>query len=586
MIGLLGLLVPVLVIAGVVWAVRAAGRRGRGDDRPDWSLRRAIQYPFLLGVLFAAAAGLSVLLRAALPDSARLAGTVSRDVALGLSLVVVALPVWALRGHRLRLRLLRDPAERASASWVLYLLLAEVVSLVVAVEGLVQVGEWLVGIEDFPGPALARAVVWSAVWALHAWLLHQPGLAPAHPRPELVPLAGSGIGLLGVSGGVGGVVLAAFESLYGAVIGGALVAGSEPELLRRSLVVLAVALPVWWWHWLHDAARQGRPGRPPRSVLWHGYVLLGPILAGLLAAVGAAATALFAVLQWNIGVPDATSAAAHFDALPGAGATFLVGGAVWLYHRAILREVVARTRTEPERAYEYLVAGAGMLAAAGGVTVTLTALLETLVPAIAGTDPAGRNTLVLAVTLLVVGAPLWAAFWRRAQQVARAGDDDELRSPSRRTYLFLLFGAVGLTAVVSLMVTLFVVFRDLLEGGLAAATVHEVRVAVALVVTAGFVSLYHWAVYTSDRGVLPERDEHVVRTVLLVTRAADDLAPQVAERTGTRVRALRRLDPDGPSEATGVDADAVAAAVRAAGYEHVLVIAGDAGDLTVIPYEG
>lgn len=586
MIGLFGLLLPVLVVAAVVWAVRAAGRRAGGEDRPAWSLRRGLQYPFLAGVLFAAAAGLSVLLRVALPDTARLAGTVSRDVALGLSLVVVALPVWALLGHRLRRRLLRDTDERASASWLLYLLLAEVVSLAVAVEGLVRVGEWLVGVEDFPGPALARAVVWSAVWAVHAWLLRQPRLAPAHPRPELVPLVGSGIGLAGVAGGVGGAVLAAFQALYGTLVGGVLVAGGEPELVRRSLVVLAVALPVWWWHWLRDAARQGRPDRPARTVLWHGYVLLVPVLAGLLAAVGAAATGLFVALQWSVGVPDATSAAAHFDVVPGVAATFLVGGAVWLYHRAVLREAAGRSRTEPERAYEYLVAGAGLLAAAGGVTVTLTALLETLVPPIAGTDPAGRNTLVLAITLLVVGAPLWAAFWRRAQRTARGGDHEELRSPSRRTYLFLLFGAVGLTAAVSLMVTLFVVFRDLLEGGVAAATVHEVRVAVALVVTAGVVSLYHWAVYSSDRSLLPEREEQEVRTVLLVTRDTDGLAPEVAQRTGARVRVLRRLDGDGEVGTSGPGADAVVAAVLAAGSAQVLVVAGDESDLTVIPYEG
>lgn len=584
MIGIFALLVPVALVAALVWAVRAAARRAGGEERPGLSLRRGIQYPFLLGVLFAWTSGLSLLPRSALPEPGRLAATSARDVALGLSLTVVAGPVWLLLWQRLRRRLLDDPGERASAAWLLYLAVAATVSLVIAFSEVLGVGVWLVGVEAYSSAAVAGALVWTAVWGLHAWLLHRPALAPRGPHTDVVALAGALVGAVGLAFGLGGVTFAAFRAVYRALVGGVLAAPDGSRLLRSSVVVLAVALAVWWWHWLRDAGQQGREGRPPRSGLWHGYVLLVPILGGLLAAVGSAAVALHAVLQWNLGVPDASTAAVHFELLPGVLATFVVGSAAWLYHRLVLRDVAGRPRTEPERAYEYLVAAVGLLSSAGGVTVTIVALLQTLLPPVAGADPGGRNTLVVAVTLLLVGTPVWAVFWRRVQGLVRAGGEGEVTSPVRRTYLFLLFGAVGLTAATSLVVALFVVFRDLLEGGFAAGTILEVRTALALVVTAGVVSVYHWTVYRSDRARQPEKVEPRLRTVLLVSPDGRALAQEVAALTGARVLALHRLDRPSGDESRP-DAAAIAGALSPVAHERVLVIADGADAVTVIPYE-
>jgi hypothetical protein len=184
--------------------------------------------------------------------------------------------------------------------------------------------------------------------------------------------------------------------------------------------------------------------------------------------------------------------------------------------------------------------------------------------------------------LLVVGAPVWWAFWHRAQSVAELGAASEIRSTSRRVYLFLSFAVAGLIAVTSMAVILYTVFRDALEGSLATSVVHEVRAAIGLVVTAGAVSAYHWTVQRHDRAALPATAA-VARPhdVLLVSADGRDVATAVAAATGAKVRRLHRLDTAvGP-----IDAGDVAAAVLASPHEHVLVTVEADGTVQVIPYD-
>jgi Domain of unknown function (DUF5671) len=329
---------------------------------------------------------------------------------------------------------------------------------------------------------------------------------------------------------------------------------------------------VWWYHWLRHAitARRDTP--------WHLYVLLVGVLGGLLAATVSAGVTLYALLEWVIGDPG-TTAAIHFAATPRAVAVTAVGIWVWRYHATVLR-LAGRERSEPDRAYEHLVAAVGLVTATSGVTIALAALIEALAPApLAGDGVRGGDAVALALTLLLVGTPLWALFWRRLQNRVRTGPPVERRSPSRRTYVLVMFGVSGLTAAISAVATLFVVFRDLLEGRLAATVVNDMRFAIALVVAAGAVSAYHWAVRQEDRAAAPAQPPR--RHVLLVSADGEETAAVLERRTGARVRTLHRLDVD----AATVDTDAVTAVIMDSRHARLLVTVDADGTIHAIPYE-
>jgi hypothetical protein len=568
-----GLLLPVLAVAVAVWIVRVS-RHAPDQERAGWSLRRLLQYLFLLVALFSGASGVTRVLATALPAGRRIAGSTSDELALGLSLTLVAVPIWVVLWRVVRRRLVQGTEERASAAWSLYLAAAATVSLIIAYVNLVEVGAWALGAADFQGQALAAAVVWGAVWGGHTWLLRRPQLLPTGRLSDLAVLAGSAVGIVALAVGAGGVLYYGFGQIYHAVAGPALIEAATIDALRHSLVITILAAAVWWWYWLRQAVHV------QRSSSWQVYLLALPTVGGLLTAVGSAAVALHAVAQWFIGEPDAVRAAVHFATLPASLAAMVVGTWAWRYHRAVLGTVDQR-RGEPERAYEYLVAAVGLLAAVAGVTMAVVAAIEAVAPApLAAVEPHGRNTLAAALTLLVIGAPLWWAFWRRLRAVTGAGERAELESPSRRAHLFVLFGLAGLAAAISIVVVLFVVLRDLLEVSLAATVVYDLRVALALTLTAGAVSAYHWTVHQEDRAAAP-RQMRMRQHVLLVSADGRMLADRVAADTGATIRTLHRLD----VAAAQIDAEHVTAAILASPHDRLLVTVDEDGTVHTIPYE-
>jgi len=340
--------------------------------------------------------------------------------------------------------------------------------------------------------------------------------------------------------------------------------GGETDQLRAGLVTLAVGAPVWFLYWVRTASH--RHG----DVLWPVYVLLAGVAGGMLTAVVAASTLVHSALVWLVGEPGPVSAQVHFDAAPAQIAAVSVGALAWWYHQAVLRSTAgAGQRTEVRRVYEYVLAGIGLLAAAGGLIMVVAALFE----ALAGTALVGGdavNALLAAATLLAVGGPVWWVYWHAAQVAARADPDEELRSPTRRVFILLLFGFGGVAAVISLIVGVYVVLQDVVEGVVGAETVRSVRFAVGVLVATAAITAYHWAVYRSDREHVPAAPEvRLPRFVLLVGPEGREVAREVAHRTHGRVQALVRAD----NGHTTWTADEVMAAIADTGADEVIVLA-------------
>lgn len=258
----------------------------------------------------------------------------------------------------------------------------------------------------------------------------------------------------------------------------------------------------------------------------------------------------------------------------------MVGLLVWWYHHAVLEAAGAQSRTELRRVYEYLMAGTGLLAAAAGLATVLVALIEALTgPRDVLVTASSLNTLLGALTLLVVGAPVWWVYWQRIDRAAQADPAGERSSSTRRIYLFILFGLGGVAAVVSLISGVYVLLEDALEGSMDAETVRRTRFAVGVLLTAGAVSAYHWAVYRSDRDHGPVRPS-APRFVLLVGPVDQATARAVAGGTGSHVQAWRRTD----GAAVPWSVEEVVGLLEGSPAQEVIVLS-DAGGLRVIPVE-
>jgi hypothetical protein len=563
---MLGLLFPLVVIAGIVYAIvnatRSRSEGGRAAPGGAISLRRLFQYVLLLAALLVATSGISGVLGRVISDAAARRGT---ELAGPLALTVVGVPVFWLLSRWIWAQLQTDPAERGSVGWSFYLNVALIGSLIAAVSTAFAIAEGLIEGDGYEGTLVAPFVVAVAVWSAHwvVWRRTPPTiLADAHI------MAGAAIGLGAMAGGAGFIIGSAIDRAFEQARGVA-VSRFLGDSFSMAIFAIAIGAVVWTWHWLRNGLHANRTN------LWHGYVILVGILGGLLAAVIGGAIALFLTLQWLFGDPGTTSAAAHFEDASPAVAAAIIGLAIWFYHKTVLRFDTARIRTDIDRVYDYLVSGVALATVAGALTTLIVALFTVFGSSDVVSDgDSDVNIVISAVTLLLVGTPLWAVAWRRAQHALAANATQEATSPARRVYLFAVFGIGGAVAFGALIRLVFVLFESILGERRGGALLDDISIPIALLVTTGAIAAYHWSVYRAERTAEERRPW---RDVTLVW-AGNGGTVEIEQRAHVRLNVLRRLDVEGAPPST----DTIVTAIDEAEGERLLVVA-DPNGVTVIP---
>lgn len=526
-LSLLGPLVALAVIGGIVALLVSAGRRratgaGGVDSR---SVRRFFQYLLLFILFIVVTLGLAELLGrlfGSTPDQVQDSSALAR----ALAFVIIGLPLagalawWTWRNQR------ADPAEAESPLVNVYLTLLTLTALVVAAVFLQDLVSRAIGRGRFEAASAGGLVAWGALWFSHQAVARR---VLRGGRDTALLLLGSLTGLVMGTYGLCVTLGGALDLLLrpGVFVSPGLVLGPAVGML------VAGAL-VWAGYWVMSLMNR------PRNDLWLAYVLLAGVGGGLILALVSSSRMLWSVLVWLLGDRLGQTATQHFDSTAGAAAAAAVGVLLWWYHRTVLGESAAG-RGEVRRVYEYLVAGLALVAAAAGVGTVVAGFIEAVTP---GRDSGmtTQNALLAAVTLLVVGVPVWWVHWKRIRSAVAEDPVAEVTSPTRRIYLVLLFGVAGITAVVALLTAGFMFFRDVVDSQVGPATVRSMRYALGVLLASAAVSAYHGSTFRQDRGVtVPARPAGPVSVILV---GADDpgIAGAIHRATGARVDIWPRLD--------------------------------------------
>jgi hypothetical protein len=562
-----GLLVPIAVIALVVYGIRNIRSGEAHGALQGHSVRRFFQYLLLYGLIVVSALGLSGLLGRVLERSTLVVAD-KTDLARNLSFVVVGIPLYVVLAFWTRRRFTEDPSEAKSFGWGFYVTITSVTSLVIGMFALHDMVAWSVRIEGFRAPALSRLIVWGGVWGLH-WWVHLRSIPLANSRVHY--LLGSTIALGTVVVGVDQLISGAIQRIWN--FGGDAIFVSHGDPILQGAVTLIVGAPVWYLYWIRNYSKA------TRDPLWLAYVLLVGVGGGLIMTVVSASTVLYSTLVWFIGDAGTTAAATHFHNVPTAFGAVCIGLITWWYHHAMLEEDRRATRTEVQRVYEYLMAGIALLAAAGGVAMILVALVEALTSSSVISGSGATNALLAAATLLVVGSPVWWIFWHRIQNFIAKFPVEEHFSPTRRIYLFILFGLGGIVAVVTLLVGVFFVFDDIFKGSFGQETMRRIRFALSILITTGAIAGYHWLVYRSERDLMVIGAQGP-RLVILVGPKDGELAQTISKLTGGRVQSWTRKD----DQVGTWSEEEVVHALEQSKDEAMILIAGAKG-MQVIPVE-
>jgi hypothetical protein len=278
---------------------------------------------------------------------------------------------------------------------------------------------------------------------------------------------------------------------------------AEPRSVLRKVYLYAVlAVAVGWSVW--DAGR-----------------ILYEILQGLL--LGSRRTGGWPSVWHDLGAPTAA---------------LVVFGLAWAYHA---RVVGREARLAPERQlqatirwlYAYLVALVGVVTLAFGLGGALSTVLDLLVqPGAERPTNWWENRVSLFATLVVVGLPLWLAYWTPLQR--EAAEAMMRQSLVRRIYLLLAVALSVLTLLGSGAFTVYQVMRATLGERWTAGQTTQLTIAASAAAVAALFLVYHFRALRADSAAHELAEAGVPVVGLALVRAPNHDAWQAAVRQLSR----------------------------------------------------
>ena len=281
--------------------------------------------------------------------------------------------------------------------------------------------------------------------------------------------------------------------------------GTSPQTrLANGLALLIIATPLWVYSWQRVQTSLEQPDKQRsilRLVVLYLLSLIG--VGGVLIPAGVVLDTIFGAL---LGAGFTLSEFLNEISIP-VSALLPLGG-VWFYYGRMLSSEIELLPESPRRfglrrIYLYILGFFGLVAFFLGLQMLLSFLIDMLLGTSTVGDEMLRNRLSSALATLIVGLPLWLQTWRpmvkEASQEGEAGDHAR-RSLVRKIYLYLVLFA----CVIGVMVAAGGLIFELLKALLGDPASDLLRLSLMLsemLILFGLVLAYHWNALRTDNRI-------------------------------------------------------------------------------------
>jgi len=464
------------------------------------------------------------------------------SIAFQISVIVITLPLFLVHWLWAQRSAAGDPEERASLPRLLYLYImmtAFLAPLINNAYGLVRALLHLVlGVAPSgyswrtiltPGQSgwynLAPLIVLGLLWFYH-WRVRQ-GDEQVVPRTEAAAVVRQLYLYLFAAIGLGMSIVAVINLLEWLL--GQLflidrpVADAGRLFLAAEVARLIVGLPVWLIFWLAAQRLFYGPDEQEReSVVRKAYLYL-LVFISVMAVVITATVVLSDILSRLLDLPGSGGD------LRLAIALVVTFGGIWTYHAYILRRDAAEAEGEEQQAlvrriYLYLTAGIGLAAVLTGLVGDLNVLIRAM-SARGGLSPDLREPLAYFTAVLLAGLPLWLINWGRIQQAANkegSAGQVERRALVRRIYLYFYLFVATMTILGSAIFILSQMVELILGARSSSFLLRDLGQALAFIVIAALVWLYHGSILRRESRQAKEEDAAQLRPLKVAVIDAGD----------------------------------------------------------------
>ena len=552
--------------------------------------KRLYFYGVSFVTLVVAANGIALLIQFLIELIAQrsIAGGSEDQASLGIAMVVVGAPLWALHWLYTQRQAAKQPDETASTLRKLYLygvLFTASLVVFIAVQSLLF---QVMGGDNLSAYFAGQALVWGVVWAYH-WSVerHEPAAMSGLTLKRWYVYGTSVYTLIALFGGVIGVVTVLFQWSYDNLLQtGVIVSdgGVWNSAMQDGIASMIIGGAWWGFHWFYLARGD------VESTLRQVYLNLFAFLGGAVTTLAAIGTMLYTVIRWLLGETDFSAASDHFRVVTGAVPFLFVGMALLLYHWQVLQgesRLLAGRLAGARRSFGYVMSAIGLGTAAVGIPLIVGAVIGLVLPesgdSIAGSEPV-RDQLAFALTALIIGAPLWYWYWPRMQRTVREGGAEERGALARRVYIYGVLGVLALAGIGSLIGFLTGLFNDLLRGDLTIDFLRNGRWMLGIIAGAGALLPYHWQALREDQRKGGE-PVSVLKSVTLLAggESANELAKRLKDALGVRVRIMRAVDESEAHELSNEQMETLLQEIGSVDAERLLLVASE-GQVKVYGY--
>jgi hypothetical protein len=464
------------------------------------------------------------------------------------ALTAVALPVWAIHFWFARRYAMRDPYERASAirrAYIYWACLGSAIGVLVALSiaigdllrpeaTLCAFGSLINRCPTSPNWLTTTQAGWVtliflAIWAFHFWIaardratVGETGASATLRRWYMYTVLL--VGLLVMLSGASSVIQALWLNAINSVLANNLDTGGATGLLTAGLLV-------WGFHARTVSRNHVADDRHSTLRALQGFIALAVSIA---IALFGASQILYYGLAKALGVDNPGGAGNDIlGALAAPASLLVVYGIAWYLMR---RRLALDSQTQEgdrqaniRRLYTNLVSLVSLGAwaiGAGGLLWTLAELAEA--PIIGVTAADWKNPVSLWLTLLVAGAAVWVAHWRRAPWAA------DRHALPRRLYVWAALLASVLAAIGAGVGMLAAVLRQVFSARptLADGANLDFGHYLAVLIVAAGVGFYHWRVLRADAAARPPKPAAERATQPAVVATATPVlvpAPELAD---------------------------------------------------------
>jgi hypothetical protein len=274
------------------------------------------------------------------------------------------------------------------------------------------------------------------------------------------------------------------------------------EVLINGLALLAVGTPIWIYSWRVIQDSLTDPAEMNSNLRLGILYLLA--LGGVITVVTTISIMVNTLIAYLFGSDRST-----VGFVQDMGGPISVGvpmAVVWAYYGYWLNRHIEAIgdkvrQAGMKRLYNYILAFIGLVMTFIGIATLISFIIDMSTSRAFLSGDANLSGIATALSLLVVGLPLWLMTWRPMQAEALAlGEmgDHARRSLIRRSYLYIVLFASVIGGMASAVALVYQILRTVLTGNTGSMFVNELLNTIQLLFLFVMAFLYHWNVLRAD----------------------------------------------------------------------------------------